>query len=491
MPTLTRTVRSDVADRDGTWRPRHDLVEEVQVGPGRFEAVRGPMAFYERTVTAADDMVTTVTRYRLAPSVFHVPIGLLFRSGLRRPGRETSPWWAPSEVPDARAATAIGTLCALAVVSGYLGTLFTQTITFTADEFGTSDSGQGLLLAVVRLGIFGSVVLTAMADRRGRRRMLLLVVTAGCVVCLLGALSPNLIAVGATQLVVRALVSASTVLLTVTAAEEMPAGSRAYAVSLLGMCGALGVGVCLIALPLADLGTGAWRLLYAIPALGLPIVARVGRRLPETRRFEAHHRDVAMRGHAGRFWLLAVSALLLNVFKDPASQLFNEFLRDERHFSAARISVFSILTNVPGIFGVVIGGWLADRQGRRAIGAVAVLCGAGFTVVQMFSSGWPMWMWSLVASVIGAAAIPALGVYGPELFPTSLRGRANGVIAVLGVGGTVIGLVAAGYLSDRWGGLAPALALLSIGPLVMAGLVILFYPETAHLELEDLNPEDR
>ena len=86
--------------------------------------------------------------------------------------------------------------------------------------------------------------------------------------------------------------------------------------------------------------------------------------------------------------------------------------------------------------------------------------------------------------------IPALGVYGPELFPTSLRGRANGIIAVLAVAGSVVGLLVAGYLSDRWGGLGPPLAVLSVGPLLMALLVLAAYPETAHRELEELNPED-
>jgi MFS family permease len=93
--------------------------------------------------------------------------------------------------------------------------------------------------------------------------------------------------------------------------------------------------------------------------------------------------------------------------------------------------------------------------------------------------------------MIGAATVPALGVYGPELFPTSLRGRANGIIAILGVTGSVIGLLLAGFLSDRWNGLGPALALLSIGPALMAVLVLVAYPETAHRELEELNPEDR
>jgi MFS family permease len=65
------------------------------------------------------------------------------------------------------------------------------------------------------------------------------------------------------------------------------------------------------------------------------------------------------------------------------------------------------------------------------------------------------------------------------------------VISILGVTGSVIGLLVAGYLSDRWGGLGPALAVLSVGPALMAVLVLVAYPETAHRELEELNPEDR
>jgi MFS family permease len=487
---LTRTLTESEADAEDVWTPRADVVVEVADGPDRFVAERGPFAVYERLLERRAGQVVETVRYRLAPSVFTVPFGLLYRRALRSSRRATSPWWAPSEVPDARAATTLGSLCAIAIVSGYLGTLLTQTITFTADDYGISDTAQGALLASVRVGVLGSFVLTAVADRKGRRRMLLAVVAVGCAVSAVGALSPWLAGVVASQFVVRVLVTASTVLLTVSVAEEMPAGARAYGVSLLGLCGALGVGACLVALPLADLGTHAWRLLYALPLLGLPALRAVGRHLPETRRFEVAHPEVRMGSHARRLWLLAASAFLLNMFKDPASQLLNEFLRDERGYSAAGISAFTVATNVPGFFGVVVGGYIADKYGRRGIGAVAVLSGAGFTVLQIYSTGGAMWLWSLVASIIGAAAIPALGVYGPELFPTSLRGRANGIIATVGVTGTILGLVGAGYLSDRWDGLAPALALFSIGPLAMAGLVVFLFPETAHLELEDLNPED-
>jgi MFS family permease len=90
-----------------------------------------------------------------------------------------------------------------------------------------------------------------------------------------------------------------------------------------------------------------------------------------------------------------------------------------------------------------------------------------------------------------ASAVPALAVYGPELFGTHDRGRANGLVVTIGVMGSAVGLVTAGFVSDRLGGeLGPALALLAVGPLVVAMLIRLRYPETAGLELEEINPED-
>ena len=95
-----------------------------------------------------------------------------------------------------------------------------------------------------------------------------------------------------------------------------------------------------------------------------------------------------------------------------------------------------------------------------------------------------------MGSGLGALTVPALGVYGPELFPTSLRGRANGLIAVPARLGSVAGLLLAGFLATSLGSLGPAMAVLAAGPAVLAVLVLLAYPETAHRELEELNPED-
>jgi len=488
--TLTRTLTHAAAERAHLDVPRDDVVVDAPDGDGAFRLVRGPFAHYRRRLRTDGGVVTETIEYRLAPAVLP-PFNLLYRSGLRRPGRPgRRPWWAPPDVPDATAATALGSLCVLAITFGYLGSLLTQTITFAADELDATKADQGATLAAVRIGVLGAVALTALADRRGRRTMVLFTAALTSVLSGACALAPGLVALGAGQTVVRGLATAGSVLLAIMVAEEMPSGSRAYGVSLLAMAGALGVGMVLWALPLADLGPEAWRLLYALGLLWLPVLAWLRRHLPESRRFAHAHVTAPMAGHGRRFWLLAASALLLSLFTAPATQLMNEFLRDERGFSAARISLFTILTNTPGGIGILIGGRLADVRGRRIVGAVGVVGGTVLTAVMVLAQGWPMWGLSIAGALIGAATVPALGVYGPELFPTSLRGRANGVIAILGVVGSVIGLLTAGYLSDRWDALGPALLVLSIGPLLMGALVLVAYPETAHRELEELNPED-
>lgn len=502
MTRVVTRVEGAAEDVEPWLEPRDDLVGEHPAGTTEFGldfvAAHGPVEHYRRRVTTealpgGHLAVTSTTDFRLAVPYF----GWLFtppvKHALRRLGRPGhQPWWAPPERLDARSASVLGVLAAASAVAGYLATLLTQTITFAAAEFGlVGAQAQGNALAAVRIGILAALALVAVADRRGRRPVLLACAVGGCVLSAVGALAPSIAALSASQLVARAFATALAVLITIVAAEEVPRGSRAYAVSVLGMAGGLGAGVCVMALPLADLGPQGWRLLYLIPLAGLPLTASIARRLQESRRFSAPHDTVALAGHGRRLVLLAASAFLLAVFTAPASQLQNEFLRDERNFSASRIALFTLLTVTPAGIGVVAGGRLADVHGRRVVGALGLIGGVGASVAMFASSGWLLWLWSVVGSVLGGAVLPALGVYGPELFPTSLRGRANGLVAVLGVAGSVLGLVGAGALADRLGGLGPALAILALGPALLVVLVALAYPETAQRELEELNPEDR
>ncbi|MGH9274049.1 MAG: hypothetical protein ACRDZU_05310, partial [Acidimicrobiales bacterium] len=285
MAQLTRTLPAADASAQRLWEPRDDVVVETAAGDGCFVAHTGPFSAYERSLTTGPDgSVTEVIDYELAPLVYQLPFGLLLRRTLAHPPPPgTKPFWAPPETTDAAAATTIGALCTLAVVFGYLGTLLSQTITFAADELDATDTQQGATLAAVRIGVLAALALTALADRRGRRQMLLITASAACVVSALGAVAPDLWTLGASQAVVRGLTTAGAVLLAIVAAEEMPSGSRAFAISLLTMAGALGVGMCLWVLPLADTGVRAWRMVFALGLLGLPVVRLVARHLQESR----------------------------------------------------------------------------------------------------------------------------------------------------------------------------------------------------------------
>jgi MFS family permease len=497
VPRLIVRESVDQEALDRIRSPRRDVVAERAAGENLYVLDDGPFDRYTRSVHVTPDngrfSVTQRFDYRLPAGTWRFLMNHPVRRALRRPPRSDGrlPWWYPPQRPDARAASVLGMLATLSLVVGYHGTLLTQTMSFAADEFGASTTAQGGAFAAVRAGALLAILLAAMADRRGRRKLLVVSLLGAIGSTVLGAVAPNLPILAATQVVNRGSVSAASVLLVVIAAEEMPAGARAYALSLLSMTGALGAGMVLWVLPVADVGLRAWRILYVIPLVFVPLVVRFGRLIPESRRYVRPHRTVGLAGHYQRLALLAGASFLLLLFTTPQSQFRTEFLRDERGMSAAAVSLFIIATSTPASIGIVVGGRLADTRGRRMVGAVGAVVGTVLLALSFTFDGPAMWLTATLGSIFAAALVPALSVYGPELFPTSLRGRANGIINTVATVGSVIGLVLAGFLIDRLDSFGLALGLLAIGPLVMAAVVLAFFPETARRELEDLNPEDR
>ena len=488
---------------------RDDLVQEEHRGSDRFTLAHGPFTCWERTLRVepvADDTGSELHRvvetidYRAAVGVWRP----LFAWPLRRAvKRRRTPWWAPPDRLDARAATVLSLLACIQVVDGYLGTVITQTITFAADEFDRGDTAQGVTLATVRLGIIVALAVVALADQRGRRRLLMATALLAVVVTALGALSPGLWFLGGTQLVGRGLTTGVGILIGVFAAEELPRGSRAYGVSVLALSAALGAGMAVWVLPVADIDPRAWRSVYLVPLLAVPGLVAVGRRLPESRRFTANTGDappsigpeddsdhnVRRRLEGRRLLLLAVAAFLVLVFAAPASQFQNDFLKDHRGFSASSITLFTLLTTTPAGIGVFLAGRAADTRGRRGVAALGLLGGTAFVVVGYHATGALMWGSTLAGSILGSLTV-ALGVYGPELFSTRNRARANGLVVTLGVAGSATGLLLVGMLSDRFGSYGPAFTVVAIGPVLAAVLVLGWFPETARVELETLNPSD-
>ena len=379
----------------------------------------------------------------------------------------------------------------------FTNTLFTQTVAYAADEFGVSNYAQGVGSAVVRWGIVISLPIVARADSRGRRPMIVLTVWAAPVVCALGALAPNFALLVATQAVGRPLGLTLDIILAVMVVEEMPADARAYATGLLAILSGLGAGVAVAALPLADVSVSSWRWIYAVSLLWLPVAWVTARGIPESRRFVAHSHDfvghlrgVARGGLTRNLGRICSVVFLTNIFIATMSIFQNRFLKEARGYSALTVALFTVATSSPASIGLLIGGRVADSRGRRLLGSLMVPAGTGLLAFSFVARGTLMWSLAIVGAVCLGLSYPAMAVYRGELFPTHQRGLAGGLIMTSSLLGGSIGLIGAGRAVDEGATYGQAMVALLVYPDLASLLVWFRYPETAHLTLEQINPED-
>lgn len=430
-------------------------------------------------------------------------LNLLLKRELRQPRNSQqpnlrqprNPWWAPPQRLDAQSGHVIGVLCLMSVLAGYMGVLLSQTISYVSDEFGAETGTQGIVLSLVRVGILASLVIAFLSDRFGRSKMLSIGLVGGLLITAATAASVNLWTYALSQTLARGCTAAAAILIGVIAAEEMPAGSRAYAASLLSMSAALGAGIMVMLLPLTDLDLRLWRVLFLIPLAAAPVLWWMIKTLPETRRFLIAKTSPAAATLANtqkrRLLLLGIAAFMLLAFITPASQFLNEFLREEHNFSGAKITIYLLLTSTPAGVSLYLAGRWSDLLGRRRI-AMLGLVGVGiFTVLRFVSGGWQLWTWGLLSSIFASSITPTIGVYGPELFGTSKRGQSNGILTVIGVAGSATGLLLVGQMTERWFSFGVTFTVMSAAVLLVLVLVAFLFPETAKQELEVLNPQDR
>jgi MFS family permease len=512
---LVRTFVADADEVDALLRPRDDIVAETPAstlnGSHRFELAEGPFTSYSRLVEVSPASgheasgaheatgsvtprrkVTETVEWRLAVPwfgpVFNVAVRRAMRSG--RTGDGTQPVWAPPRRFTPRAATVMAMLAAAAMLSGYLANAPSELHTYAADEFGADQAAQGVLGAVVRIGTLLAIGVSVLADRHGRRRVIAGAIVVGIAAAALAALAPSMAWLGAFLLIGRTANAALGATVVVMALEEIPAGCRAWCLSVLAMSAALGAGVVVWLQPVSDLAPWAWRLLFAFPLVALAAARPLLRRLPESRRFERRGRGVTLRGYWRPIALLGAIYLAFGLFLGPIDWFRNEYLRDEHGFSAALVSLFVLGTATPAGLAVYAAGRLADSRGRRIILAVASVAGLGSLVALFNVSGTALWLAGLAGAMLSAGLLPSLGVYRGELFPTALRARAATLTGAMGVVGAAIGVLVAGRLRTVWGSFGDVIALLWVGPLVAAAVAVLWLTERGSQELEELHPAD-
>ena len=385
-------------------------------------------------------------------------------------------------------------LLALASIPfAFVNTLFTQTVSFAADDFGRTDSAIGVGAAITRWGVIIVPPIALFADRIGRRTMLVAAAWAAPLSAASGALAPNFEWLVVSQSLARPLALVINVLILVILTEEMSRETRARSVGLVAIASSVGAGVAVAALPLADTSDAGWRWLYLLSLIWLPVAFVLQRQLRETQRFtrvQTFTDSVPVaRVSRSRLFTQIAAAFLISVFIASASVYFVNYLRDERNYNALMVSIFTIVTAMPAGFGLIIGGRIADRRGRRQVGAFSLAIGTLLVVVAFATAGPAMWISQLVGGFFLGISFPALGVYRGEMFPTAHRSAGAATVTACGLIGGSLGLIAAGQLLARGWSYGEVMATLALAPILVMVLVLTKFPETVHRELEDITPD--
>ncbi|MEX2254672.1 MAG: MFS transporter, partial [Acidimicrobiia bacterium] len=355
-------------------------------------------------------------------------------------------------------ASRLAAVALVGAIANFSGALLTQNGDAVTDSFGQTDEALGFALALSRIGVLFALAASVLADRVGRRRLILGGLATAALANGVAALAPSFEVFTASQVVTRAALQCTVVVASVAAVEDAPEGARAYALSLFALALGLGFGLSVLLLPLADLGNDGWRIAFGISAATLVFLPSLSRRLHETQRFRAltartkergHIRELFDRKYGFRFLLLGLTAFLTNIFAAPSSQLTNRYLTGAHDFSNSEVALFrGITAGPPGILGILIAGRLAESRGRRPVAVMGLLLATLFQVAFFVGDGALLWVAPAIAIVAAACAGVAVGTVNTELFPTEVRSTSNGFLLVCGVAGAAFGLLLATQIND-------------------------------------------
>ena len=374
---------------------------------------------------------------------------------------------------------------------GYGRSLIVITLSYVGRDLGAAPAELSWALALVSVGSLGVLVLGPIADRFGRRRLVLasvgLLALFGAGTALARTLAALVVWQGAARMFQEGALFTSAVI----AAEEMPAAHRGTAQGVLGTVNALGSGFGALLLSTIDRWPGGWRGLCLVSLTPLVLLPFLRRAMPESRRWLARSeraRQLPPPAYRGRMAATFVVAFLAMSY-DIAGFSFATYVPITRYgWSPGMVSAMFIVAGGLGLPGWWLGGRLADRRGRRVAATVFFL---GLSVAEVaFYLGGPAALWPAFAAMVfcQGGKITVLRSWATELFPTNFRGAAAGWLTVAGTLGGMAGLALTGGL-ERALGLGPALALIASAGVAATLASHLWLPETRGLELEVIAPE--
>jgi SHS family lactate transporter-like MFS transporter len=286
---------------------------------------------------------------------------------------------------------------------------------------------------------FGAFVFGRLADRFGRRPVLMFDVALYSVLAAASAFAPNLIVLLALRFLFGFAMGGEWGIGASLALETIPAKSRGIVSGILQEGYPVGFFLASLAnLALPHIGWRGLLMLSVIPAL---LILYIRRHVPESPAWEAEkavgaHRKsfrAVMKGH----WPLALYAVVMmtpfNFFSHGSQDLYATFLRVQHKFDAGTVTAITLVLNVGAVLGGLIFGTLSQKIGRRKAIVLAALLALPII---------PLWAFSTTPLLLGLGAfliqIAVQGAWGVvpahlnELSPPEARGAFPGFVYQIG-----------------------------------------------------------
>lgn len=386
----------------------------------------------------------------------------------------------------------IAMLALVVMFEGFDVSATSVVLPFIGKEYGAGPAALGQTLGVVALGSIAAWLLVRLADRVGRRPILLFAALGFSIGSLATVWTWSIASYTAIQTITRLLLVTQIATAYLIVSETLPPAIRGRVNGLLGACGSFGAALPLVALAPALASPLGWRMLFVIGALPLIVLPVLFFRLRETPvwldarakaapRLSARTEFALLTAPALRTRFVAMSLLwfIVNFASSVAGLFFTLYVVQERGWAATDFARLAPIGLAGSFVGYLATGALMDLIGRRwTVSLLMVVLGL-LTQACYSAQGW----WPVAASFVGLQA--ALGVWvaaytlNSELFPTELRAAANGWCHnLVGRWGVVLAPLILGALVKSTGGIGPAATALGFVAYLAVPLVWFALPET-------------
>lgn len=347
-------------------------------------------------------------------------------------------------------------MVAATLVQAFAGSLLVVTLPFARVDLGLSQGDASLVLALIRLGSFTAVGFAIWGDRLGRRRPLLAAFLTLLAANLATGIVPGVISYTTLQAVTRAASGAVAALAIVFIAEEITPHVRSYAMGIWGVAGSVAGGFAFLLAPFFEEPSDRWRWLFIASTAGLLVYPLLNRFLRESRAF-THGLDkprwnASFSGQSRQnFLALAGVAFVVGAFGGPAVSFASDYLINDLGWTVTASSLTIITAGALGATGLLIGGRVADRVGRKPVIVTGMVLGAVGGSLFYWQPGAWLIIWIVVGSFGSSLFVPAFTAIRSELFPTDERASAAALLNAVSVTGAIAGLAFGNRTIDAWG----------------------------------------